>query len=60
MKQTIKVTNKQTGEVTEVETTLRNLAHLEAQQKNRAQVFKSKKGKGSFTRKEKHPAKEEY
>ena len=33
---------------------LRNFLHFEVQKNTRAQVFKSKKGKGSYTRKSKH------
>jgi stalled ribosome alternative rescue factor ArfA len=48
------------GIVVEKEVTIRNLAHLEAQQTYRAQVFKPKKGKGSFKRNKKHTNKLEY
>ena len=33
---------------------LRNYLHFEVQKNTKAQVFKSKKGKGSYTRKIKH------
>lgn len=38
---------------------IRNEMHFEVQKNTHAQVFKSKKGKGSYTRKQKHKNKEE-
>jgi len=43
--------------ITEIEIPAKD--HLAAQQKFRANVFKAKKGKGSFTRKLKHKNKQE-
>lgn len=52
MKQTIKITLN--GKTTKGEVNTRNEMHFEVQKNNRAQVFKSKKGKGSYTRKSKY------
>jgi len=50
MKRKIKVTLN--GKTTEGEVEIRNLQHLAIQQHNKAQVFKTKKGKGSYDRKQ--------
>lgn len=52
MKQKIRVTFN--GKTIEGEKTIRNLDHFEIQLKTRAHTFKTKKGKGSYTRKSKH------
>lgn len=51
MKRKIKVTLN--GKTTEGEVEVRNTLHLEVQKKTRANVFKPKKGKGSFKRNKK-------
>ena len=48
MKQKVRVTLD--GKIVEGEFNTRNTLHLEVQQRNRAQVFTPKKGKGSFKR----------
>ena len=53
MKKKIKVVDKTTGKTTEGEIVIRDKAHFEAQLKNKAHVFKPKKGKGSFKRNKK-------
>ena len=42
------------GSVTEREVKVRNELHFEIQKNTRATTIKPKKGKGSFTRKQKH------
>ena len=54
MKRKIRLTDKTTGKIIEGEIEVRNLDHFQAQLRNKAKVFKSKKGKGSYTRKAKH------
>lgn len=54
MKKKIKITDKQSGKTTEGEIELRNTLHFLIQKNTRAQVFKAKNGKGSYTRKQKH------
>ena len=53
MKRKIRIKNFD-GKVNEVEFEVRNTFHFEVQKNTRANVFKPKKGKGSFTRKQKH------
>lgn len=53
MKRKIKVIDVN-GKETVGEVTVRNLDHFEVQKNTRAHVFKTKKGKGSYTRKTKH------
>lgn len=45
--------------ITEHEVEVRDLTHLDAQIRFKAQVFKPKKGKGSFKRKQKYSKDEE-
>ena len=54
MKQKIKVIDKVSGKTIEEETEIRNLDHFNIQLRNRAHIFRAKKGKGSYTRKRKH------
>ena len=53
MKRKIKVIDKVSNKVVEGEVELRNDMHFEVQKKHKAQVFKPKKGKGSFRRNKK-------
>lgn len=54
MKQKIKIVDKVSGKTIEKEVEHRNLDHFEIQKRNRAHIFRSKKGKGSYSRKIKH------
>ena len=47
-------TNGKEMKVTETEVEIRDISHLEAQIKHKAQVYKPKKGKGSYRRKPKY------
>lgn len=54
MKRKIKIIDNVSGKVIEEETEIRNLDHFSVQLKERAHVFRPKKGKGSFRRFPKH------
>lgn len=54
MKQKIKIIDKTVGKTLEGEVVLRDEDHFQTQLKTRSNVFKPKKGKGSFSRKQKH------
>lgn len=53
MKQKIRIIDNN-GKVLEHTFTIRNLDHFNVQLNTRSHVFKSKKGKGSFKRKQKY------
>lgn len=54
MKRKIKIIDNISGKTLEEESEIRNLDHFSVQLRERAHVFKSKKGRGSYTRKIKH------
>lgn len=54
MKRKIKIIDNVSGKVIEEETEIRNLDHFNTQLRERAHVFRPKKGKGSFRRFPKH------
>lgn len=53
MKRKVKITDNITGKVIEKEVVIRNLDHFLIQKNTRAQIFTSKKGKGSYKRNKK-------
>ena len=53
MKRKIKVIDKVSDKVVEGEVEIRNDLHFEVQKKTRAQIFRPKKGKGSYRRNKK-------
>lgn len=53
MKKKIKIIDNVTGKTIEGSVIIRNKLHLEIQQKTKSQIFKPKKGRGSFKRNKK-------
>lgn len=60
MKRKIRFVDKINNKVTEKEIEIPNKEHFYAQLSNPSHIFKPKKGKGSFTRKQKYKNKGEY
>lgn len=54
MKQKIRIIDTLNNKIIEGEKTLRDFDHFKSQLKFKSFVFKSKKGKGSYTRKRKY------